>query len=599
MKWPWARQPEPAEQTATALAPPIDVEALVRQAAASAAEQARTDTLADISRVLVSSSPMVGLPNPNDKPAFPLYAWDNPLWFSTAQAPTRRPGSLVTLLTLRQLADTYDVLRACIQHLKREVSAVPIEVVARDSKDKSPATKKAIADMDSWFSTRGGLGGPGKRRQHFESMLIEDLAVIGSAAVYHQPTRGGRIASSVVIDSSTIRPVVDAYGWTGEYPYEQWILGLKVASFTGDEMTYDGLFPKSYSPYYWSPVEWLIFTVNRALRSDAWNEAWLTDGNTPADVYAMPETWNPDQVKSWATYWDAMQAGDSKARQKAKFVPSGTQRVGNPSRKDQDFQEYELWLMRRCCAIMGTQPASIGFAGEQYKVSQGDSMESTSEFGVAGRLDFRKALYDEECERLGYPELEIQNVVAREEKATERSTRNATLVGAGIKTPNEARTEEGLEAVDGGDTLFIQNTLTPLEFALVPPPDPLEMVKATAEAKAANGNPNAPDSGPGDGGGNGDNSAKGAKRAALSQWEAKALKRFRLKRSAVAPFESEAIARSIHAHVEGRLAGCTSTEAVRALFREAATLEPEEAAERTDWADRVAKELEALSEISA
>lgn len=588
MKWPWQKQPERS-------VPPVDVQALVRQAVTEAATLARQEIGEEISRVLVSSSPMAGLADPNAKSPLPLYAWDNPLYFSTPQAPTRRPGAIVTIQTLRQLADTYDVLRSCINHIKDEVFAVPLEIVARDSKDKSASTKAAIQTATEWFGKKGGLGGAGKRRRHFESEMIEDLAVIGASAVYHGPSRGGKvIGTSVNIDSATIRPVVDAYGWTGQYPYEQWILGLKVASFTHDEMTYDGLFPKSYSPYFWSPVEWLVFTVNRALRSDGWNEAWLTDGNTPADVFAMPETWTPDMVKSWAQYWDAMFAGDSKARQKSKFVPGGTQRVGNNSRKDQDFQEYELWLLRRTCAIMSVHPAAIGFVGEQYAVTQENSMDATSEFGVGKYLTFRKDFYDDELERIGFPELEAVNVVAKQDNAKEKAERNVIKVAGGTMTINEARQDEGQEPVMDGDVTLVPISLRPLEQALVAPPDPIELAKATAEAKNVGTVPGKAASG------NVSNSGKGngAKRAALSQWERKAINRFRDKQNADTSFETDAIPQGIMSHIETRLAGCTSVEAVRSLFREAATIEPDEASDRTEWAERVARELEALSEVT-
>lgn len=34
--------------------------------------------------------------------------------------------------------------------------------------------------------------------------------------------------------------------------------------------------------------------------------------------------------------------------------------------KDQDFQEFKLWLQGRTCALMGVPPESLGFAGDQY-----------------------------------------------------------------------------------------------------------------------------------------------------------------------------------------------------------------------------------------
>ena len=470
MRFPWQKiQPEPNAE------PSVDLEALARSAAQEAATQAVGEMGAEIARALIASSPMQGAPVAGTSGSpYPLYAYDNPITYSTPQAPTRRPGSIVTLDMLRRLADTYDILRSCINHLKREVSAVPLEIIAKDPADKGDTIQKRIQEAKAFFETAGGLGGPGRRRSHFESEIIEDLCVIGSAALYYRPNLGGTLYEAIAIDAATIRPKVDAFGWPGpgEAVYEQWVQGLKIAEFTREQMTFDGIYPVSNSPYFKSPVEWLINTVNAALRSDDWNLSWLTDGNTPSDLLALPEQWTPGQVREWSEFWDSLYAGNSQKRQKSKFVPGGTQRVGNPSRKDNDFQEFMLWLLRRTCSIMGVQPASIGFAGEQYKVSQGDSMDSTSDFGAGVLLDFRRAIYDDVLGRLGYPDLKTENVTKTEEKAIDRATKNTALVSGGIKTINEARAEEGLDPVPDGDVVLVPSTLRPLEQALEPPEPP-------------------------------------------------------------------------------------------------------------------------------
>ncbi len=425
-----------------------------------AALQARQEAFAEVSRALA-------VPSPEQAP-YPLYAYDQPIWYSTPHSPRKHPDSPITVDTLRKLADSYDVLRACINHLKREVAAVPIEISPRDPKDKSDRMKGRLDEARALFEIRGPVGGVGSPRRHFESMLIEDISIVGACAIFHQRNRGGGMYESVAIDAATIRPAVDAWGWPQGQCYEQWIYGVKIASFSDADMTYDGIYPVSYTPYFKSPVEYLIQVINSALRADQWNRDWLTDGNTPSDLLALPDSWTPAQVKEYAAFWDAMLTG-SKNRQKTKFVPGGTQKVGNPTRKDQDFQALELWLLRRTCAIMGVQPASIGYAGEQYKVSQEGSNDQTSVFGAGVLLDFRKATYDDILQRAGYGDLECQNVTHRQEKAKEQAETNRTRIESGQRTINEVRAEEGLDAVEGGDVVLVAGTLKSLETAINPP----------------------------------------------------------------------------------------------------------------------------------
>lgn len=548
--WPWKREQPPA-------APIVDVEAIQR----AAEQRGREAALAEVKDGLERLNKAAAAPNsawagPWARGPVPgAFAYDNPWPFVTPQAPTRRPGQVLDLRTLRQLADTYDVLRACIQHLKREVASVPIRIVPKDKADKKQVTQSRIREAERFFAAGGGLGGAGGTRQQFEGALLEDLLVIGAGAVFFQIDRGGTLRAAEVIDASTIRPRVDAYGWPGpgEAWYEQWVMGLRRREFTLEELSFQGLgiHARSYTPYPTSPVEWLVGAVNSALRADDWNRTWLTDGTTPSDLIALPEGWTPGQIKEYFLFFDSLLAGDSRARQKTRFVPSGSEKVGNPTRKDQDFAEFELWLLRRTCAVMGVAPAAIGFAGEQYKVSQEGSMDSGSEFGAGVLIEHRDLLYTDILERLGYPSLKCESVTEREEPAKERGERVAALVAGGILTPNEARAEEGLDPIQGGETLFIPTTLRPLEQALEPPPD---SAAPGAGGKPANGK----------NGGKSTNSTD-TKRI-LGAWERKALNRLSRGQGAACEFVDEALPAEIRSQVEAGLPACATTDEVRALF---------------------------------
>ena len=589
MRFPWNNN-----KTAAPAMTREDVEAIAQASARAEAQEivgAAAETA--LERMGVERAEVMSpIPMPSLSPGggkYPLYAFDNAINYATPVAPQRRPGSIVSVQTLRQMADNYDVLRSCIQHLKREVGEVPIAFVPLDEKDTSRKTQKAIAAATKFFSTPGGLGGAGNRRSHFEGMMIEDVCIVGAGATWFNTTLGGGLAVALPIDAATIRPKVDAYGWPGpgDYVYEQYTFGVKVTEFKRSELTYDGVYPRSYTPFFASPVEWLLNVINSALRADDWNRRWLTDGSAAGEMLALPEGWTPDMIKEYTLYWDALLAGDSAQRQKMRMVPYGSNRVGSNSRKDQDFQEFELWLLRRTCSLMGVQPASVGFAGEQYKVSQTDSMESTSQFGAGVLLEFRKAQYDDILSRMGYGDLiECQNVTAREEDASKRAIRNVALVSGGIKTLNEARLEEGLDADPDGDVLLVSNMLVPITQAVAPPPPP----------------PAATPADPGNTGGNtpGDNNGRPAAAAAdsarvagvptnavvaggarfpqvipaditlpLSQWQRKALRSLQRGSGAGVPFTDASLPTALCASLTAILPSCDSPAAVRSLFRSA------------------------------
>lgn len=407
--------------------------------------------LLEVPQMTPTNVGFAGIPH---KPVQDAFGLDNPWWWVVPQSPNKRPQSIVDVRTMRILADAYDPMRSCIEHLKREIKATPIAINGRDPRAN---VDTAIAEATEWFESitnPNSLGGARIRRKHFEDMIFEDVLVIGACAIVNQKTAGGALYANAAIDASTIRPRMTGYGWPDdEIPYEQWIQGVQAAQFLPGELTYDGIHARSFTPYFASPIEWLLQSVMSAMKADEWNLSWLTDGDTVSDMYAMPQEWTPQQVKDWYVFYQSLHSGNAQERVKTKWVPSGTNLVNKGTRKDNDFQEFMIFLIRRVCSMYGVQPASIGFAGEQYKVSQESSMDQTSAFGVGELLAFRKDLYDSMLLELGYPELEVVNVTSKEEDATSRTTRLTTAAGGPYLTVNEARQEDGKDKIEGGDAI--------------------------------------------------------------------------------------------------------------------------------------------------
>ncbi len=540
MRWPWQREP----------APQPDVSALVRQEVETA--------LSPLVERFALNQQAYGLPDPTGRPPDGLpYRWNNPWRYTVQQAPYKPPNSPVTISTLRAMADVCDILRAAILHLTREVQAVPIKVVPRDPKDKGDETQRRCKEALAWLNTRqGGLGGVGSRRAHFEAQCIDDLCIVGPAAVFWQKNRRGELLEVIAIDAETIRPQVDIYGWDTRRPYQQWVYGVAMRDFTRDELTYDGVWAKTYSPYFTSPTEYLINVVDTDLAADQWNKAWLTEGTGSTEKLALPADWTPEQVMNFQSYWTELLKGNINARQRTLFVPSGTTKLNDLSRKDQDFQEFSLYLMRRICSILGVQPASLGYAGEQYKVSQDKSLNTTTQFGVGVLLEWFRALYDEVLERLGYDDLCVQHVSGEEESEGDRATRITTLVAGTVMTPNEARAIEGLDGIGpDGDTLLVPSTLQPLEHALIPPPDPMELatVKTKALSEGKQGTPAA-------------QRVEGAddRDRMLADWQRLSLKRLAAGKSA--EFVFKGLPDDLSARVYAGLINCRDADAVKAVF---------------------------------
>jgi Phage portal protein len=483
-----------------------------------------------------------------------VYARDHPWDWTTYQGSNYRPRQLVTVDVLREFSMKYDVLRAMINHLKNEVEAVPLIISAKDKDDDSRATARRIEEVETWMDVEGGLGGFGLTRHDFEAMVIEDLHVIGPASIYLQPTRGGGIYQALPIDAATIKPRVDAFGWPGpgENWYEQYVDGILQRGFRQEEMYWRGLYPRTDSPYPDSPTEYLVLTVLAALSADTWNREWLTNGDEPGRWIALPQEMPVAEVRAYIDLFHEKYSGNTRDRQKVHFFPGGTTQPSQNSRRDMDFEAFQLTLARRCAAIMSVHLAAIGLSeGKEYAVTQAGSMDQTSTVGIQKILRYLEILYGYLLRRNGYQDLTAKFQTSKEEDAVTRADRLSKATGVPWRTPNEAREEEGLDSIGpDGDTLFVPRTYQPAELALNPP-EPV--MPGTAPGTESSG----------------DQAAKQQQRAELRRWERKALKRLKASGSPFCRFESDVLPEDTLGYVEAALQLNTTAENVRFTFAQA------------------------------
>lgn len=468
----------------------------VRQIASDAAKQA-VDGMVSLSRQAYSASdytdkfPMVGapiipsgmeqplvgkIPPPNDdkilNPKFPgAYKWDHPLWWTVPHNPIRRPQSLLSLDELRTIANRYDIIRSCINHLVSEVTSVPISWKPKDPNDKSRATKRGLDEMEHFFSTPGGLGGRGVTRTAYEYSIFEDLCVLGVAAVWLPQTLSMRPTAAIDIDAATIRPRVNAFGYapTDEWRYEQWVYGTIQAMFYDDDLIYSGIYRTTRSPYFSSPIEWLLTQIEMAVGYDRWNTSWLRDGNTSDTYIEAPETWTPDNLYTYTSYLDQILSGDIQMRQKVKLLAPGASIVNTKSKRDMEFISGEQWLARRCCALFGVHMSAMGFEGQDYAANVNNSMKATSSFGTGRLLRWRKEHYEDLATRMGYPQIECVNEITDLSALEVMARIDSTYVNAGVVTPNEARVRSlkldpfKKEGDSPADQLYLNGTMVPID----------------------------------------------------------------------------------------------------------------------------------------
>jgi hypothetical protein len=386
-----------------------------------------------------------------------------------------KPGASVDYVTLRRFSEQYDVARAVINRRKRQLNQLEWEIVPKD-KDATAnkVTQSKIKEIVD------DLGGYKVRFREFLDTMVEDLLVLDALAVYKRPNLGGGLYSLEVIDASTIQLRVDESGGTPMPPetaYKQVIRGSVMFEFTADEMYYEMMNPRSSSPYGLSPLESLVLTVSTALKSDIYNLHMLTEGNIPEGLYAVPETWNPDQVREFQEVWDAMLAGDSRATSKMKFVPPGQY---TPTMKPEDmrYKELQEWLMKKTCMLYEIQPQELGFTDSVNK-STGEVQDEIGErSGLVPLVRFFEELFADIIQiDLGFPDYRLKFLGLDNDDAEDIARVNGIRITTGQTTVDEVRAEQGLLPL-GVSKPFVIGTPTFID-------DESQQAKADASAAMA------------------------------------------------------------------------------------------------------------------
>ena len=363
--------------------------------------------------------------------------WDYPFGVNLSYVPRSDNG--ISFLELRALADALPLLRAVIETRKDQIAGLSYAVRSRDpagAPDAAARIQSALA-----FLARPD------RRHDFAAwlrMLLEDLLVIDAATIYPRFTRGGSLYSLDVIDGSTITPLIGEDGRSPEPPdpaYQQVLHGVPAADFSSDELLYLPRNVRSHRLYGMSPVEQIALTVNIALRRDTATLDYYRTGSVPDSFATLPREWTTDQIKQFQDYFDALMSGNLERRHMLKFVPADFKLIETrqPPLKDQ----YDEWLARVICYAFSV-PASAFVSQVNRATSETLRMQATQEGLVPLKAWVKSALDQVVQVYLKQPDLEFVWVGDDAVDPLEQAQTLQILVGAGIKTREEARADLGL-----------------------------------------------------------------------------------------------------------------------------------------------------------
>ena len=313
---------------------------------------------------------------------------------------TPRSGEAYPFETLYGLADTWDVAGIAIgkrieEFIRQEPSVIPRPLPGQTQKQalfRADSLRDQISDALGFFET------PDQQNIYpaWLSKYLNDLFKGDCGTLYLRGNRGGGLASVEVPDGTTIKPIQDLWGRIAQVPagterhqhewskdklnpnsagvgvgmacsvcgsapaYAQVIKGMIWGWYGSDEIIYQPRSPRAKGPYGHPPAEWIMLSINRALRRQSLDLAYYTEGTLPAAFLRIPENWTVEQGKALIEVIDQMYAGNDTLRSRMIPIPggpnSGVDRV-MPEPKN----EVEEYLLHVGCAAYAVSPMELGF----------------------------------------------------------------------------------------------------------------------------------------------------------------------------------------------------------------------------------------------
>jgi len=367
--------------------------------------------------------------------------WDYPFGVNLSYVP--RGDAALSFNELRALSDALPLLRAVIETRKDQIAGLNWTLRARDPRNAGDAAPRIAAAL-AFLATPD-------RRHDFATwlrMLIEDMLVIDAACIYPRLTRGGALYSLDVIDGATIKPLIGEDGRSPAPPdpaYQQVLHGVPAADFASDELIYLPRNVRSHRLYGMSPVEQIALTTNIALRREQATLDYYNTGSIPDSFATLPKDWTVDQIKQFQDYFDALMSGNLARRRMVKFMPAEFKltETRQPPLKDL----YDEWLARVICYAFSV-PASAFVSQVNRATSQTLRMQATQEGLVPLKAWVKSALDRVVQVCLNQPDLEFSWVGDDAIDPLQQAQTLVALVGAGIKTREEARTDLGLAGAE-------------------------------------------------------------------------------------------------------------------------------------------------------
>ena len=432
--------------------------------------------------------------------------------YNIATRPRRDSG--IDFPTLRNFARYYDILRILIEKRKDQITNFEWTIAPTDEASQAKDVNMDVLNERAAAATKFLKFPDGRQKWNvWLRSIIEDHLVLDAIALW-PVYKGNQLQRLETVDPATIKLVIDESGRLPEPPfpaYQQVLHGTPTADFLKDELLYFISNPASDRIYGLSKVEQIVITIQIGLRREMSQLQFFTDGNVPAALAGVPETWNAQQIATLQSAFDQMLAGDTAARRRIWFVPGETAKNIKEFKSEEATLKaaFDEWLIRIMCFNFGVAPTP--FINQVNRATAFTAQEEARDEGLGPVLMYLKNVMDTIItQALKLDGVEFKWSLETDNDPQTQATIDDTMLRNGSRSIDELRQRDGLDTLGVGPMVYLPSgpvsvksiidgsaqylqAKTPAAPGAAPAPKEKPNTDAAAEPKKDTGSVNAVD----------------------------------------------------------------------------------------------------------
>jgi hypothetical protein len=347
--------------------------------------------------VLSPGTPLLPAPLDRVDPATGRAAprrWEAPVSWNLDLTTRRTPWQV-----LKALADQCDIIHRCIEIRCAEVTGLDWDFTLSDH-----AVSQIMADQNVGHAKAAALGRDkygaeiDRLKEFFEQPavgytfaewmgeILWNHYVFDAVAVYPECNLAGQVTSLMVVDGSTIKPLLDNRGMRPRSPapaYQQILWGFPRGEWSetdpdmvdgefqptgqgriSDQLGYFVRNRRTWDPYGFSTVEECIPAATLYLGRQRWLVAEYSEGSTPetwmrSDLQAEGNN-GPAALAAYERVLNDMLSGNTGERKRIKLLPAGFVPEQMKQIDERYKQEYDEFVIKQVGSKFGVAPTQLG-----------------------------------------------------------------------------------------------------------------------------------------------------------------------------------------------------------------------------------------------